>query len=444
MSRLFSLLTSLLFIALLVGCGSGDEDPYAHVELVVKARRTAAAKPLTAEEAKPYDEALAWHQYELVEVVKGDLPKKVKAFLVGHWSVIKEEDRVVDSGLGATATLPLVPPFPGWADVKSTVPDDYNDDLPRYVEAYQGSGAVPKPMRLDYGNSFSRLMSIYWELRPQVKMVIMGNSHAGVGVMPGMLMLPENALTPCVINLAPAGSHIPYQCMLLREYVKDLPKLEWIVWGISTRSFNKERSLNHRQSSFLMSPGRKWDEEHWAEFWPVKEVPPKTFTDLNSSKGWTPEAMWEYWSAKKKRTFPVPIDEATRVRFLKRMGKEESSWWDEGWKEFETTVKLLIDKDIKLLLFTPPTHPISKEAVAVDADRTSRADHQKLIDSLGALAEAQPKVWFHDYNKAGNHGLEHEDFYDVDHLWPSGSEKLTKQLDEWIRQAESEASSGAK
>ncbi len=438
MSPLPTLFLCMVLLLSLSGCDSETTDPYPHVELVVKARRVAAARPLTAEEAKPYDEALAWNQYELVEVEKGSLPKKVKSFLVGHWSVIQEEDRVVDVGLGATVTLALVPTFPGYADVKSTVPDEYDDDLPRFIEAYRGTGAVPTQMRMDYGSSFSRLMSIYWELRPQVKMVIMGNSHAGVGVAPRMLMLPENAEAPCVINLAAAGSHIPYQCFLLREYVKDLPKLEWVIWGVSTRSFNRERSLNHRLNSFTMSPGRQWDEEHWQELWPVKDEPVKTFASL-ATKGWTPQTVWEYWSPKKKRTFPVPLDEQTKARFLKMMGKEDSVWWDEAWSEFEATVKLLTDKGIKVMLFTPPTHPVSKEAVAVDADRTSRADHQRLIESLNALAAAAPLAWFHDYNRAGDHGLLHEDFYDVDHLWPTGTEKLTRQLDAWIKEADAEA-----
>lgn len=443
MPRLIRLLSLSLVAILLAGCGKDDPDPWPHVELVVEARRVANAKPLTAEEAKPYDEALAWQEYELVKVIKGDLPKKVKKFLVGHWSVIAEQDRSVDTGIGAVATLAIVPPFPGYADVKSTVPDDYDDELPRYIEAYKGDGAVPKKLRMDYGSIFSRLMAVYWEIRPQIKMVIMGNSHTGVGVEPARLMLPENATTPCAISLAAAGSHMPYQCLLIREYVKDLPKLEWVIWGVSTRSFNKERSINHRMNSFLSSPGRKWDEEHWKEFWPVKEAAPQTFAELDK-KGFSAQAIWEYWSAKKKRSFPVPIDDPTKAKLLKLMGKENSTWWDEAWTEFEATVKSLTDKGVKVLLFTPPNHPLSKEAVAVDADQTSRADHQKLIEKLTALGKDQPKVWFHDYNNGGNHPLLHEDFFDVDHLWPTGSEKLTQQLDAWIKAADTEAAQAAK
>lgn len=443
MPRLFRLLSLSLVTLLLAGCNKDDQDPWPHVELVVEARRISTGKPMTVDQVGAYEEALVWQEYELVKVIKGDLPKKVKKFLVGHWCVIARQERPVDVGIGAVATLPLVPPFPGWKDSKATEPDQFDEDLPRYIEAYKGDGAVPKNLRTDYGSIFSRLMSVYWELRPQIKMVIMGNSHTGVGVEPGRLMLPENATTPCAISLAAAGSHMPYQCLLIREYVKDLPKLEWVVWGVSTRSFNKERSLNHRMNSFLSSPGRKWDEEHWKEFWPVPPAPPKTFDELKK-KGYGPEVIWEYWSEKKKRTFPVPIDEPTKAKLLKLMGKENSTWWDEAWTEFEATVKSLTDKGVKVLLFTPPTHPISKEAVAVDADQTSRADHQKLIEKLTALGKDQPKVWFHDYNNGGNHPLLHEDFFDVDHLWPTGSEKLTQQLDAWIKEADAEAAQAEK
>jgi hypothetical protein len=406
-----------LIACCLVACGGDETDPYANVDLVVEARRVAASKPLTAQEAEPYPEALAWHQYELVKVIKGSLPKRVKSFLVGHWAVIGQQDKQVDTGVGAVSTIALVPPFPGWADVKATLPEEYDDDLPRYVEAYQGSGAVPAQLRNDYGSIFSKLMSIYNELRPQLKVVIMGNSHTGVGVEPARLMLPENATTPCVISLAAPGSHMPYQCLLIRDYVKDLPKLEWVVWGVSTRSFNKERSLNHRMNSFLMSPGRKWDEANWGSLWPVQDAPPKTFAEL-ADKGWTPDVMWDYWSEKKKRTFPVPLDDATRQKLLKTLGRENSVWWEEAWAEFETTVDALASRGIKVLLFTPPTHPVSQESVAIDADQTSRADHAKLIEKLTALGQSKAKVWFHDFNKGGAHGLLHEDFYDIDHLWP--------------------------
>ena len=438
MPRFFTYISCLLTITFLSGCGSSDnKDPFPNAELVVELKRVKNAKPMTADEAKPYDEALVYQQYEVVKVVKGKLSKKVKQLIVGQWCVVAEEDRAVDTGLNAVTTLPLEPKdaYPGIREVKSTRPEDADPGLQEFIEAYRGESKVPKSMRMDYGGIFSRHMKAYWELRPQLKCVIIGNSHTGVGVEPGKLMQPENGQVPCVVSLAAPGSHMPFQCLLTREYALDLPKLEWVVWGVSTRSFNKERTLNRRMDAFMASAGRKYDELHWKELWPVPASAPQTMADL-TKKGFDGRALWEYWSEKKERSFPVPIDDKTRQFLLKEMGKENSVWWEEAWTEFDGLVKQLTAKGVKVMLFTPPVHPVSKESVAVDADQTSHADLKILIEKLSKLDADNDKVWFHDVNNGGNHDFAHEDFFDIDHLWPSGSDKLTKRLADWMSEVD--------
>ncbi len=430
------LFPAIALLLLLTGCGGEQREDFPGAELVVQLRRVKSAKPLTAEQAKPYDEALVWQQYEVIKTIRGELPKRVTQMLVAQWCVVAEEDRTVDTGVGGTISLPLQSErdFPGIRDVKCTRPDDADPGLPQFIEAYHGKAKVPKQLRMDYGDIFSRQMRAYWETRPQLKVIILGNSHTGVGVEAGKLMLPENHQTPCVVSLAAPGSHMPFQCLLAKEYALDLPKLEWVVWGISPRSFNEGRKTNRRMDTFLASAGRNFDHQHWKELWPVPAAAPLSLADLRT-RGFEPRDLWEYWSPKAERTFPVPMDDATRKALLAQMGKENSRWWSEAWDEFKATVKALTDKGIKVMLFTPPIHPLSQESVAVDADQTSRADLKMLIEKVQALDAGNDRVWFHDVNNGGKHDFAHEDFYDVDHLWSTGSQKLTQRLSDWMQQA---------
>jgi hypothetical protein len=425
---------SLLFVLVLASCG-GDKDPFPQSELVVELKREKTAKPMTVEQSMPYGEALVWQQYEVVKVLKGKLSKKDHHIMVGQWCVVGEEERAVDTGLGATTVLPLEPKdsYKGIDDVKATRPDDATPGLKQFIETYQGEAKVPKHFRMDYSGTFSRQMKAYWELRHQLKAVVMGTSHTGTGVLPDKLMQPENGQFPSVINLAAPGSHMPYQCLLVRDYVKDLPKLEWVIWGVSTRSFNKERKNNRRMDGFLASAGRKYDELNRDKDWPVPAAAPLNLADLKT-RGFTKADVWEYWE-RNERMMPVPLDEATKQQLLSQLSQPQSVWWDETWAEFAATVASLTEKGVKVLLFIPPVHPLSAYTPAVDPDGTSRADMQKLLAQLTALDAANDKVWFKDINQGGKHDFPHEDFFDIDHLFTPGAEKLTAKIDAWMKEA---------
>ncbi|MBL9113663.1 MAG: hypothetical protein JNJ83_01555 [Verrucomicrobiaceae bacterium] len=430
------LFISTLVLSFLVSCGNNEGESFPQSELVVELEREKSAAPMTVEQSMPYGEALVWQQYKVIRVVKGKLSKKVKQMMVGQWCVVGEEERPVDTAVGARAILPLSlkSEYEGIEDVKSTRPDDETPGLRQYIETYQGESKVPKYFRWDYGGTISKQMRAYWELRPQLKAVVMGTSHTGVGVLPDKLMLPENSQTPCVINLSAPGSHMPYQCLMINDYVKDLPKLKWVIWGVSTRSFNLERKNNRRMEGFLASAGRKYDELHRTEDWPVKDAGPLTMADL-TKLDLDAEDIWQYWQ-RDQRMLPVPLDETTRQSLIKQMSEVNSVWWDESWATFESTIKALTSKGVKVMLFIPPVHPLSAETPAVDPDFTSRQDLSRLTTLLTAMDAADDNIWFHDVNQGGKHDFSHEDFFDIDHLFQSGAEKLTAKISTWMKEVD--------
>lgn len=403
-------------------------------EIHVRAVRLAASKAKSPGAIAPYDEAVSWHEYEVKSVSAGKLAEK--KIRVAHWTVLRGKAVPVDTGIGKTAEMKLRP-FEGAASLQDIAQSDdlaiTFDHIQRFVDIGQPQVAetTPEAMRFDYAGNASNQMKLYWKLRPQLKIVVMGNSHAAKGVCTGLLGGEENQTTPVALNLAPAGANNEQQCRMIREYVLPLPKIETLIWVASPRAFNARRDDDRKMKEFFASPGYLHDQRHRAELWPVAGSQPVTIEQLRQIRiDWVDPWGWE---GRAKTTLPPTVEEARPI-FAKQMELWGSEFDDDAWEELAATAREAAAKGIRVFILTVPFHPFTKDSPAADPDHTSREVHRQLIARLDELDREVESLWFRDFNQGGGNGFAHDEFYDADHLNRKGSGRLTAMLIDWMAQ----------
>ncbi|HSJ04599.1 MAG TPA: hypothetical protein VK956_19165 [Verrucomicrobium sp.] len=437
-SRLVGCLLLLPLLLVLLGIPACREKMVPGAELQVVAERTATSKPKKPEDVVPYDDALVWHEYTVKKVLFGKCAAdKIR---VAHWSVAGAKSIPLEEALGDEVTLSLrhFGDNPALEDVAQSDDLGFAEDLPRYIDLGQTlvGSETPEALRLDYSGFYSEQMRLYWKLRPQLRLVAMGNSLVTKGVSTRLFYPGENEVTPVTLNLAPAGANNTMQCLIVREYVLPLPKLEWVVWGISPRAFNSERSDPAKLDVFLASPGWNYDQEHESELWPVPAPVAKvTVSDLHELEVEKFD-LWG-WEGRQQIGLPGGSDAEKTRAYIKSAFKEpDFSWGEARWQEFVETVKALNAKGVKVMLISTPMHPMVKDAPAADPDWTSREGMAQMVQRLGELDSNLPLSWYRDYNKAGSHEFLPDDFFDADHLNGAGAKKLTGLLVEWKAECE--------
>ncbi|MEM7145353.1 MAG: hypothetical protein AAF591_09470 [Verrucomicrobiota bacterium] len=418
--------------AAIVSCGGGalDENP----EVRVEARLLATSGMPTLEEIAPYDEALVHHEYEVERVLDGEgEPGRAR---VARWGVLASKEQEGPGEIGSVGTMTLVPldGVPGLDTVR--VRDDlpFEPDLPVYLDLSQSLAAADAPaqVRYDYRSDFSKRMRTYWLARDQIRLVVTGNSHTGTGVAAREFFLPENETTPVAVNMSPAGSGMDLQCLLVREYLMALPRLEWIVWGVSPRIFNGRTVPCRRHEMFIESPGYRFDREHWEELVGIEDGATEAVTvgDIREATG----KGFKYWgwSPARHRDYPEVLDATSEKDILRQCRMDRFIRSEDLWAQFEETVALVTGKGVRLLLFTPPYHPLTARGVSVDVDGTGREAYEEIVERLEAMARENSLVLFEDIHNGGEHDFPHEEFANADHLAEAGAMRLTARLVEIV------------
>ena len=429
----------LTIIATLVACGlcscrkkSEPVIPPAKVPLTVVAERLASSKTRTPEEVKPYDESLTWHEYKVQKVVAGVLASDV--IRVAHWTVLRGQAMPVSTRKGEVVTLQLLATeaAPGLRELNHT--DDLEivaEEPPRFLDLSQPLPPKIKAAadRLDYNGNFSAQMQIYWKLRAQLKMIVMGNSHAAKGICGQMFYDPQNTETPMVLNFSPPGSSMEMQSLMLREYVIPLPKIEWVLWVASPRCFNGRREDSRKFIEFQKSPGRKYDVAHWKELWPVPDSRVVKVSDmfgLDISNPWG-------WEARQKVLLPPDMTEARRELQKENMPPDfELS--EKRWDLFRQTLRELNQRNIRVLVVALPVHPLFRDLDVADPDGTTHEGATLLVEKLKTLHAELPLTWFRDFSGVTEQELTPDDFYDPDHLNRDGSRKITEKIVQWMNE----------
>ena len=421
------LLTAFLLLLLPGLAACRKPEPTVPQAIIVRLERLAASAPPSVQQVQPYEEGLVFHSYAVKKVIAGQLD--APRIQLAHWAVVGSEVQPVDATPGAILETEILPlkKVPGAEDLyQANDLDDY--DSPQFVEVPPATRPVASGFRHQYGGAISKQMRLYWELRPQLRLIALGNSRTGTGVLTSRFFPEVNAQTPVALNLAPPGSNMELQALLAKEYVLPLPRLEWVVWGVCPRYFNTKRRESDRLSLFTESHGRRYDLAHADELWPVlTSNPPLSLEDIQEicpagtdPYGATPRPDGhspDVSTPELRRAFVE--DFFTLVRF----------GWDQAqWDLFVDAVTALDQKGVKVLLFTPPTHPLAREGKACDPDGLAPEHDARVIEKIRALDQRLPNVWFEDIHQAGHHDFPPEDFSDPGHLDHSGALRLTDRL----------------
>ncbi len=79
-------------------------------------------------------------------------------------------------------------------------------------------------------------------------------------------------------------------------------------------------------------------------------------------------------------------------------------------------IDVLNERDVQILIYLPPFHPIMRGEDVVDDDGTTLKGYWELVDRLQKLENQFPNLVFVDLNKGGKHDFSPEMFKDLDHM----------------------------
>jgi hypothetical protein len=397
--------------------------------IIADLERLACSTPPTAEQVRPYDEGLVFQSYRVKKVLQGSLP--AETIQIAHWAVIDGESQEIDDDLGESVQLELLPfsKVPGVDDLfQANDLDDFT--APQFIEVQPPGQPVASGFRYQYGGPISKQMRLFWELKDQLRLIAIGNSRTGVGVATEAFFQPQNGLTPVALNLAPPGSDLELQNLLVENYVLPLPKLEWVIWGICPRYFNRHRRDNDRLRPFLESHGYRYDRENASEIWLPSAQQEVTLAEVRAI---CPPGTDCYGATlREDGESPNPELPGDAETLKNAFSIVRFAWDQDMWQAFEQQVKALQARGTKVLLFIPPTHPFCINTQASDPDSSGPEHHAQVVDKLKKLTTDLDNVWFEDFHRAGHHDFTPEDFSDVGHLDQSGAQKLTLRLAQQI------------
>ena len=403
-----------------------DKDMSDPIELRVEL--VAKSKLPTLEDISPYREALVFYEYRLKKRLDGEF--KGKKLRVAHWAIYDNQPQPIGKAkIGSSQELELYP-YQQFKELESLYTSDtleLDPDIPLYHDIGQKileDQSIED--RFDYDSILSEKMPVFWQLKDQLKLVALGDSRCESGIQAELFYGAENRKTPVAYNLAISGGSLEFQTTFVDEYLLKMPNLEWVVYQLSPRVVNRhfERSS---ERELLKSDGFEFDQKHAKSLWRRSETDgkKKTVTEISA----TPYAG-AYWSERpwgwKYRNDVWQNPETDD--FKKRWEISEKRW-----DRLEAMIDALNGRDVKILLYLSPFHPIMQGEPVVDDDGTTQKGYRELIDRLRKMEKQFPNLVFVDLIQGGNHDFAPEMFKDLDHLNARGATKLTQELEK-VRQ----------
>ncbi|RKU27694.1 hypothetical protein C6497_10755 [Candidatus Poribacteria bacterium] len=400
-----------------------DIDKSDPIELRVEL--TAKSKIPTLKDISPYREALVFYEYRLQKRLDGEF--KGKKLRVAHWAIYDNQPQKIRKlEIGDKLELELYP-YKQYKEFGSLYTSDtleLDPDIPLYHDIGQEIFEdEPVDERFDYDSIFSEKMPVFWQLKNQLKLVALGDSRCECGVKAELFYEDENLRIPVAYNLAISGGSLEVQELIVEEYLKKLPNLEWVVYQMSPRVVNRHfKKTSDRE--LRKSDGFKFDQRNKQTLWERSKIKneKKTIHDIYSipyvSAYWSERPWgWEYkneiWQNPEKKKF-------------------KSDWEisEKRWKSLTSMISTLKKHDVKVLLYLAPLHPIMQGEPVVDDDGTTQEGYHELVDQLNRLQKKLPNLVFVDLLQGGNHDFTPEMFKDLDHLNVQGATKLTQELEE--------------
>lgn len=396
------------------------------VELLEK-----AATPTLAQ-IKPYSEALAVYRYRVLAVVKGEL--KPTEIGVTHWVIYRNEFQpITRTPLGKRLRLEVRP----FEEVRGSVQTVYRGELPRMVDnlyhdvAQQIVMPASERGRGGYGVDLTGLMPLFFKLKDQLKLVVLGDCQGWFANKAELYYGEENRRTPVSLNMGQQRSGLPFQKLLVENYLVHLPKLEWVVLTWNPRFVNANWGEHGiKGKAFASSPGFKYDQERAAEVWkPNGNGQPLTVQDIQAN----PE-LAKIWNGRPWGWINLgPSHNSAKAEVLgnqRKLGLYR--FVPERWALFESIVKMLADRKVRLLAFTTPVHPETANQPVKDKTGVDAPGYQAQVVKMKELEKQYPEYFFfYDLNNMGNNGLEDSDFGNIDHVSGPGAQKVSERVEKF-------------
>ncbi|MHC4212642.1 MAG: PepSY-like domain-containing protein [Planctomycetota bacterium] len=295
-------------------------------------------------------------------------------------------------------------------------------------------GSVIKKRVRDNGDdmpgSLRKVRNKFMPLRGQLKVVVIGDSRAEKGVDPQYFLGEENQKHPIAFSFGPCARGMAMAQLLCEDYFAHGSKMEWVIYGMSGRVLNKYYTPGNNEDDIKESRGYLADKAAWATLPEVEGMVEFGQIDTDDSSQWGFDGKDEIKDDISER--------GERERTIRELsGKGRFILEHKRIEMLESAIKALARNNINLLVFTPPIHPISTAMPCTDDDGTNREAHDLIVAQMNALDKKYPNFYFLDVNKKGEHGLEHECFYDLDHLNIRGAKKLSLRLNDFMKAVDS-------
>lgn len=238
------------------------------------------------------------------------------------------------------------------------------------------------------------------------------------------------------MNFSEPGSGLGRCKAIIEDYLQLAPNLEWVVYGISPRIFNKYYD-SWGADSIKGGTAYRSDRMGWG-VWKQKvtELVPASDPELGRDH----HIGYEVADGVGNDDFEDEDDKRDARKSLRRGRYEFDA---KRINAFESMIQVLEKRNVKLLAFTPPIHPVSAGQPCADDDGTTREAYDELVAKMKAFEKKYPNFYFVDVNNKGRHKLAGTDFDNMDHLNNQGGKKLTLMLNDLIKTFDSEKKSAS-
>ena len=388
----------------------------------LKVKLFAKSKIPTLSDIAPYREALVFYEYSVKKRLEGEF--KGKKLRVAHWAIYDNQSQKIGAAkVGSSHTLDLYP-YQQFGEFESLYTSDtlaLDAEIPLYHDVGQKileDRSVEE--RYDYDSIFSEKMPIFWRIKDQLKLVALGDSRGAAGVRAELFYGEENRKTPVAYNLAISGGPLEFQKIVVDKYLTKMPNLEWVVYQMSPRAVN--RHFEHwADKELLKSRGFAFDRKHAETLW-QRSNGEKTAAEIAAIP-----YVSEYWNERPWGwKFKAEVWQHPETKKFKQKWEISEKRWD----RLTSMIAALNKRDVKVLLYLSPLHPIMRGQPVVDDDGTTQKGYRELVDRLKQLEAQFPNFVFVDLLQGGNHDFAPEMFKDLDHLNALGATKLTQALEE--------------
>ena len=189
------------------------------------------------------------------------------------------------------------------------------------------------------------------KLRYQLKLAAFGDSRGVKGINPMYFFGEENRKYPMALNFSDDGAGLGRTKAIVEDYLPLAPNIEWVVYATSPRIFNRYYE-NWGAEGIQVGSAYRTDRMGWG-VWKKKNtgLVPRSDPDLKRGHPIGDEVEGDDDSADDDDD----DDENDRERFSR--GRYELD--AKRVNGFESIIQVLEKRNIKLLAFTPPIHPIS-------------------------------------------------------------------------------------